>query len=186
MKNPRLARRYSRALFRVAEQHGVGDRVGDELGKFVELVAEHKTLRGFLATPRVPAAEKERVLSSILEGLVHRALQEFVLLLRRKGRLSLLADIHSEYMKILATARKRLVAKVTSAIPLEPVERDRLKAQLSARTGFTIDLEETVDPAVLGGAAVTVGGQILDDTVRHHLNSLRDELRRVAVHMSAE
>jgi F-type H+-transporting ATPase subunit delta len=186
MRNPRLARRYAHALFGVAERHGVGDRVGDELRRLVEVIGENKAFRGFLATPRVPPAEKERVLRTILDGLAHESLLEFILFTRRKGRLGLLSEIDSEYRKILEAARKRLVAQVTSAVPLEPVERARLKTQLSSRTGFSVELEETVDPRVIGGAAVTIGGQRLDDTILYHLNTLREELRGVSVHMSGE
>ena len=173
MKDPRLARRYARALYSVANERSVADRVDGELRRFVDLIRENRKLSDFLATPRVAANEKERVLRSILEGLVHKALEEFLILLRRKGRFALVDEIATEYRKILDEAQQLATARVTSAVPLQDDERQRLKAVLESKTGKSVTLEEIVDASVIAGASVIIGGQIIDDTVRHHLDELR-------------
>lgn len=186
MKDPRLARRYAQALFQVAEAHHVAEQVDEEYRRFVALLDENQRLRAFLATPRVAAAEKERVLRSVLGGLVHRVLEEFLLYLRRKGRFALVAESSVEYHEILQEVRRLTTAVVTSAVPLDDGERQKLVAALEARTGKTVTLEEKVDPRVIAGASVVVAGQIIDDTVRHHLDELRDELRHIPVHMATQ
>lgn len=186
MRDPRLARRYSRALFAVTEDHGVSDRVAAEFRRFIEILDDNANLVAFLGTPNVPAADKENVLRSVLDGLVDKTLEEFLILLRRKSRFALVHEAETEYRKLLDAARHVIEARVTTAIPLTPDERQRLESTLEKRTGFTIELEEKVNPAVIGGAAVVLGSQIIDDTIRHHLEVLREELGEVPVHMTAE
>jgi F-type H+-transporting ATPase subunit delta len=125
-------------------------------------------------------------LRSVLGGLVHRALEEFLLFLRRKGRFALVSEASAEYHEILQDARRLTTAVVTSALPLSDTERQRLIAKIEARTAKKVTLVEKLDPRVLAGASVVVAGQIIDDTVRHHLDVLREELRRIPVHMATE
>ncbi len=186
MNDPRLARRYAHALFTVAEEHAVADEIDRQLVRFVELLEENRRFRDFLASPRIAASEKERFLRSVLDGLVHKALEEFVILLRRKGRFGLIDEVRGEYKKILDERYKRTSATVTTAVPLTDPERTRLRSVLQTRTGQEVELNEVVDPRVIGGASVVVLGQITDDTVRHHLDELRDSLRSIPVPMTPQ
>lgn len=186
MKDPRLARRYARALFAVTEDHGVSDRVAAEFRQFLGILGSNPNLGAFLGTPNVPSADKERVLRSILDGLVHQSLEEFLILLRQKSRFVLVHEVGAEFRKLLDAARNVVQARVTTAVSLTTEERQQVQAALEKRTGHTIELEEDVDPAVIGGAVVVLGSQIIDDTVRHHLQALREELGGVSVHMTAE
>jgi F-type H+-transporting ATPase subunit delta len=186
MKDPRLARRYARALFAVTEEHGVSDRVAGEFRQFIAILDENPNLRAFLGTPNVTAAEKEKVLRSVLDGLVDRSLEEFLILLRDKNRFALVHETEAEYRKLLDAARHVIEARVTTAVPLTAEERKQVQAALEKRTGFTIELADEVDPSVIGGAVVVLGSQIIDDTIRHHLQVLRERLAEIPVHMTAE
>lgn len=186
MKDPRLARRYARALFAVTEEHGVSDRVASQYRQFLSILDENPSLVAFLGTPNVPSADKERVLRSVLEGLVEKPFEEFLVLLRDKSRFALVYEAEAEYRKLLDAARHVIEARVTTAIAMTDDERRKLKAALEKRTGYTVELEEDVDPHVIGGAAVVLGSQIIDDTIRHHLQVLRETLGEVPVHMTAE
>ena len=79
--------------------------------------------------------------------------------------------------------RKATTAVVTTAIPLNDGERKSLKGALAQRTGMSIELEEAVDPAIIGGVVVVCRGQIYDDSVRYHLQTLREDLSAVSVHI---
>jgi len=186
MKDPRLARRYARALFNVTEERGVSDRVAEQFEKFMEILGENPNLVAFLGTPNVSTSDKESVLHSVLDGLVEKTLEEFLILLHRKSRFALVDEAEAEYRKLLETARRKVEARVTTAVPLQDGERQRLVAALEKRTGLSVELTERVDRAVIGGVQVTLGSQVIDDTVRYHLQVLRDELGDVPVHMTAE
>jgi F-type H+-transporting ATPase subunit delta len=67
-------------------------------------------------------------------------------------------------------------ARVTTAVPLGPSERELIGVRLSARTGKRVRLEESVDPSILGGVLVQIGDQIIDDSVRGRLEQLRRTL----------
>jgi len=47
---------------------------------------------------------------------------------------------------------------------------------LQKMTGKNVVLTETVDPSVLGGLRLDMGGKRLDGTVQRHLERLREEI----------
>ena len=57
--------------------------------------------------------------------------------------------------------------------PLPPA---KLLAKLQKMTGKNVVLTETVDPSVLGGLRLDMGGKRLDGTVQRHLERLREEI----------
>jgi F-type H+-transporting ATPase subunit delta len=68
------------------------------------------------------------------------------------------------------------VATVRTAVPLTDDQKSRLAHALSTSTGSAVELENIVDPEVVGGAVTTIGDTVIDGTVRTRLNKLRDAL----------
>jgi len=66
--------------------------------------------------------------------------------------------------------------KAVSAVPLAEAQRAALAQALGSAVGRNVELEARVDPAVLGGVRVTVGGRTYDGTVRSRLAALRERL----------
>jgi F-type H+-transporting ATPase subunit delta len=66
-----------------------------------------------------------------------------------------------------------LLVRLTTARPLAAVSRQRIEAYLKATTGATtLELAETVDPAVIGGIRIETPDAVLDDTVKSKLAKL--------------
>lgn len=181
MPEPGLARRYAVALFEAAKRREILDQVETGLGATVELLEREPALREFLLSPQVLDEHKEeivtRVLGPLLEPLVHHAVH-FLLKKRRFDHLEL---IHRSLVEQLDAHRGIVKAVVTTAIELEPKLQERLRSQLEATTRKTVRLECRIDPAILGGAVVVLGDQLLDASVQSEMRRLRDELMAARV-----
>ena len=81
------------------------------------------------------------------------------------------------YGEIAAERRRRLVATVTSGSVLSQSQQDRLAGLLERAYGRAVQLNVTVDPAVIGGLRIQVGADVVDSTV---LSRLADARRRLA------
>jgi F-type H+-transporting ATPase subunit delta len=68
------------------------------------------------------------------------------------------------------------VAEVTTAVPLDDSSRAQLAARLTRYVGQQIEMETSVDPAIMGGVVVRVGDLLLDGSVRGRLEALRRRL----------
>ena len=68
------------------------------------------------------------------------------------------------------------VVTVTVARPLSAKQRASIESSLAARYGSDLKLHEIIDPAVLGGVRIQVGGDVIDGTVASRINDLRLQL----------
>jgi F-type H+-transporting ATPase subunit delta len=86
---------------------------------------------------------------------------------------------------VVGHAEHRLAAPVAAEHerPGRRIAAERLDAQverlahvLSRATGKQIEVKVVVDPAVMGGLVATVGDTVIDGTVRHRLEQLKETL----------
>ncbi len=159
-----------------AGEAGQLDDVEDELFRFGQLVAANPQLRSALSSPVAPADLKRQLLDTLLDGKVTGTSLRLITQasVHPRGR-SLDASL-TEYARLVAEWRQRLIAVVRVAVPLSDRERDRLAAALAAAFGRGIHLDVLVDPGVLGGISVRIGDEFIDGSVASRLATLRRHL----------
>jgi F-type H+-transporting ATPase subunit delta len=174
-----IAEVYARALFEVAKEHDVLDRVHDELGEFAEALSTERELQVFLFSPYFSSEEKrdgvQRIVSDADEHLVN-----FLELLAERHRMPALFRIKREFDSLWAEENKLLPVTVTSAIELDEGLVDEIGKRIEDQTGRKVELSSNVDPEVLGGLMVRVGNMVLDGTVRNRLERLRKQVAKAA------
>lgn len=67
-------------------------------------------------------------------------------------------------------------AEVTSALPLTSGEMDAVKQDILSKVGSQATVSFRVDPSILGGLVIRVGGKVLDASVAGQLESLRQSI----------
>lgn len=171
------ARRYARALLEVALEQGSAEALRQELGQAAQLLADHPDLSAALSHPALAADRKQAIARDVFGRLgAGEVLVRLVDLLITRGRLELLPDVEQAFTAAWNAQRGVLAAEAVTAEALTPAQEERLSAALSAASARGIELKTVVDPRVLGGVRVTMGGRIYDGTVRGRLQSLRRHL----------
>ncbi|GHA73896.1 F0F1 ATP synthase subunit delta [Streptomyces termitum] len=159
-----------------AQKAGSLDSVEDELFRFGRIVSSSTELRSALTDKTATATAKGELLRSLLGGKASRTTERLVvrLVTQPRGR-SLEAGLES-LSKLAAARRDRMVAVVTSAVPLTDAQKQRLGAVLAKLYGRAMHLNLDVDPAVLGGISVRVGDEVIDGTVSERLDEAKRRL----------
>ena len=75
-----------------------------------------------------------------------------------------------------AGATHKVSGEITTAIPLDDATLNRLATELSRVTGKNVQLFQKVDPSILGGAIIQVGEEIIDGSLRHKLDQIKERL----------
>ncbi|HZW37365.1 MAG TPA: ATP synthase F1 subunit delta [Candidatus Deferrimicrobiaceae bacterium] len=179
MTGSALARRYARAMLDIGREEGQVRRVLSEVERFAGLLDDAPDLREVLEASHINRRDKQ----AALEGTVSQAgylpvTMNFLRLLVDKRRMNILPQILSELRRMVEELEGIERVEVVSAAPLPETEREFLKSVLEKRTGKRIELEETLDPAVLGGMVVKVGSTVYDGSVRTQLFQIRENLQK--------
>jgi F-type H+-transporting ATPase subunit delta len=174
-----IAEVYSRALFEVAKEHDVLDRMHDELGQFADALADDRNLQVFLFSPYFSSEEKKEGVSRIVADADPR-LVNFLQLLAERHRMPVLFRIRRSFDEMWAEENRLLPVTVTSAVDLDEELVQEIGRRIGEQTGRRVELASSVDPDVLGGLKVQVGNLVLDATVRNRLEQLRKQVTKAA------
>ena len=175
MRSETIARNYAETLFDLGERSGNTARYVDLIDAVAAAVEQTPRVQAVLMSPKVPKAEKARILG----GALRETPREFVLFLQalvKRGRQQLLREIATQYLVLLDQKLDRVRAGVTLArMPDERVKKT-IQEALSRQLGKQVIPAFTVDPEILGGAIVRVGERVLDGSVRRRMTKLRRQL----------
>lgn len=153
-----------------AERNGSLEDVEDELFRFSRTVSAAPQLRAALASSTAAGPAKQQLLHRLLGGKANPATERLItrLVTQSRGR-SLEAGIEG-LSRLAAERRNRSVAVVTSAVPISEGQKERLGALLARVYGRPMHLNLDVDPDVLGGISVRIGGEVIDGTIAERLS----------------
>jgi len=178
MATGELIRGYAEALFNVLRAEEELDRVEDELFRFGKLVESNNELRQVLADKSIDRAQRTKVLEELLEDKVSPHTLGLLTFIVNQGRGRQLPQILEELSSLAAAARNSVVAEVRTAVPLDDSQREELARVLSEATGKQVQVKTIIDPSVIGGVVAKVGDTVIDGTIRHRVEQLREQVRR--------
>jgi F-type H+-transporting ATPase subunit delta len=167
---------YARAFLEIAKAEGHVGEVEDELFRFARSLASSDDLRLALTDLQLPAARKVAVIDDLLENKALVATEALVLLVVSAGRVTDLEAIVDRFVELAVAERDKEVAEVRSAVPLSADDVTRLEQALGQATKKNVEVKVVVDPEVLGGIVTRMGDLVIDGTVRHRLDQLREQL----------
>lgn len=176
MLNLQLARKYSRAIFEIAQEENKLVEYGRELADARNGIDSVPAAVAFLSNPQVDTKAKKELLQKLFEGELSANVYNFLMLLIDKRRIGLLDAIEDIYRELSNEARGILIADVTTAEPADEAQQAAIKAKLAQVTGKQVELRLHEDKSILGGVVVKIGDRRIDGSVVGRLETLKKEL----------
>ena len=171
-------RGYAAGLLELARAEGVVARVSDELYRIARALETSADLRLTLGDPRLPLERKHGIVADLLGGRVLPLTLNLVNFVVAAGHSRDLPAIADELAARAAAERDRVVAEVRTAFELDEETVQRLAEALSRATGKQVEVKTVIDPSLVGGVVARVGDTVIDGSLRHRLEGLRQALQR--------
>ncbi|MEO6120738.1 MAG: ATP synthase F1 subunit delta [Acidimicrobiales bacterium] len=167
---------YAAALFEVARAEGSLETVEEELFRVARTFEANDDLRSTLSDQAIGVDRRQGIVEDLLGGRASPVTTALVSFVVGSGRARDLPAIIDAMVARAAAERSQTVAEVRSAIALSADQRQRLEAALSKSTGTSVSVKVVVDPSVLGGLVARMGDTVIDGSVRHRLDQLKEVL----------
>ena len=88
-----------------------------------------------------------------------------------------ISTIRELFEELKAEAEKTLDVEVQTAFELTPAQLQTLAAALSKRLDRTVNPQQVVNPALIGGVVIRAGDVVVDGSVRGKLSQLAESLK---------
>lgn len=170
------AHEYAAALFSLTEEDGTTDAVLADLMVAEEALAENPDYPKLADTPALPRGEKIALVRAAFASLA-LPVRNLLSLLSEHHAVYLFPEIVKSYRALCDEARGIERVRVITAVPLSEKQSAALTEKLSAMTGKTIIIENTVDPTILGGVKLRYAGTQLDGSLRTRLDAIEKNLK---------
>lgn len=181
MVGTKVASKYARALFAVADESQLLDTVQQELHELRDLMEEMPELQAVLEHPRMDASRKKGLLERVLGAHLSALTLDFLSLVVDKKRAAVLLTVIQEFDNLLDQARGVQRAEVRSAVPLAEDQAQALTVRLESMTGKRVILDRVVEPDLIGGLVIHVAGRLIDGSIASHLEMVREHLQKARV-----
>ncbi len=176
-----LTSRYAAALIELSEESGKTAKVEADLAAFAAMVQNSADLALLVRSPSISPKSQAKAIMALAEKAGFDALSSnFLGVLVNNRRLGAVLSVISTFKELLAKRRGEITVQVETAQDLTPAQLKALQDALSKGMKREVSIRAKVEPSIMGGMIVTVGSQMIDDSVRRKLERLKTSMGRQA------
>lgn len=167
-----VSKRYALALFEAALDLDKIKIFKEELDFLERVFQEDRELIQILKHPRIKKDDKKDLIRKIFKENVSGEIINFLYILVDKRRETYILDIIKEYMQIFNEHENIVKVVAMTAVPMEEKSKDNLVVVLGKKLNKTIEIENKIDPSVIGGVLLKIENKIVDGTLKGQLESI--------------
>lgn len=167
---------YANALLAVARAEGNLETTRSELSAVSRAVEANEELRSTLSNKLIPASTRNQIVDDLLANRTSDTTRALVGMIVSTGRGAALGQIVDRFLSSAAAAGGKRLAVVRSAVALSDEQKAGLSSALESRTGHQVEIENVLDPDVIGGVVTTIGDTVIDGSVKSRLNKMKESL----------
>ena len=172
----RIANRYSKALFQLAQNQNKIDPVYQDMQFIANLISRSHELKSMLENPLIQSRIKGDVFSKIFKAKVDPLTYNFLSFICDKRRTNLLPSMIYRFEEYVHDYKEIITAKVVSAQSLDEEQIQKIKNNLVDKIGKTVLLKQAVNNELIGGFIIRIKDTIIDLSVKGQLEKLRERM----------
>lgn len=177
MLEGKLGRRYAKALFELAADRE--EVVATELDGYLAAYRD-SDLNKVLDNPAFQTEARKQIALEVAERLgLSESTRNLVAILVEKKRLGYLESIVAHYHRLLDDLKERVNATLIVPKALDNQKRAEIQELVSKLSGGKqAVLNEQIEPSIIGGIIIEVGGKVYDGSIRTQLQGLKQNIER--------
>jgi F-type H+-transporting ATPase subunit delta len=173
-----LAKRYAQALFDLALEMKLQDKVEKDMQLTGEVLQEHRELRKLLKNPVVDDFKKVKLLDAVFGKYIQELTKKFFALIIKKDREMYLEPVCEAYIDIYRKYNNILPLELTTAFKADKATKDTIIDKVAKATKMDIELHEIIDEELIGGFVINYEDYQFDASIKTQLKELQNEFSK--------
>jgi F-type H+-transporting ATPase subunit delta len=175
MNESKISVRYSKALFELAVEKKLLDKVYQDM-IFIAELCKIEEVKEILESPVIVPSKKKAIMAEIFEKNIEKITMLLIDLLIKNGRETHLPDIARVFRDETFKYRGITATDLITATPVNEETRKKVIDLVSRTFNTKVELTETIDEKIIGGFILKVNDNYLDASVRNKLRKIKKGL----------
>lgn len=178
MKNTKVSKRYATALLDFALEKNFLENAREDMETILKVYDSSKEFRMFLSSPVISSSRKIAVINEIFSSKIYHGTLSYVITLVKKRREMNIGTIAGEFLNLYKDYKNIKTATLKTAIAIDDETRSRIISMVKEKFRCEVELQEEVNPGLIGGFILKVGDYQFDTTIFTELNHLRKQFQQ--------
>lgn len=178
LRNIKVSGRYATALFQLAVEYNILEKVKEDMELVAEVVESSRDLLLAFRSPLIIVPKKVKLLEAIFQGRVSDLTLKFLTLITKKGRIVFLDSISDSFMEMYKIHHNIKTVYVETAIGIDVATKEKIREIMKKNTPYSIELFPIINPNLIGGFRLKYGDTLYDASLKHKLVMLKKEFER--------
>jgi len=173
MNESKISVRYAKALFLLGKENNMLETLKSDIVLVHNACNEMSDLWLMLESPIVKTSQKALLIKKIFEGKINDICLKFLDLVVKGKREVFLKNICRNFLSLCKKDLGIKSACISSAVKLSEAEKEQIFILLKKEFKAEIELEEKIDPDIIGGFVLRVEDKLLDVSISNQLKEIR-------------
>jgi len=178
MQDTRAAYRYAKSLFELASERKEIEKVNADMQLLGRVIQENRELRVLIQSPVVKFDKKINIFKLIFGNNISELTSTFIGLIMKKHREYNLAEIVRQFNNIYLENNDIEEVYLTTAVEMDKAFKDEISALVQKSTKHKVQLEETINPELIGGFILRYSNKQYNASVARELQLLKGEFSK--------
>jgi len=175
MNDSKISVRYSRAIFQLALEKKILDKVYQDM-IFISEICKFAETKDFLGSPIIVPSKKEAIFHKMLGGNVEEITLSLIGLIVKNGRESFIPAIARVFIHETKKFKGITESVLTTAVKVDDKVKKQITDLISEGFKTKVELKETIDPEIIGGFILQIDDNYIDASIRNKLRKIKKEL----------
>jgi F-type H+-transporting ATPase subunit delta len=175
MRDIKVASRYAKSLLGIALEQKTLEDAYKDMQMINSICIQNNDIVLMLTSPIVKRDKKGAILNEVFGEKISKLSKTFISIILVKKRESLLPDIANSFIEVYKKHKKITSTYVTSAVSLTEEQKSKIISLLKKHGNDNIELNEKVNPDIIGGMILRVGDKQIDESIKRKLTNLEME-----------
>ena len=178
MRLSRITSRYAKSLLMMSVEKNILEEVHSDMKLLQSVCKENKGFRSLLQSPIIKTDKKNEIINKILSNSVNQLTMAFITIVTNKKRESYLEGISESFVSQYRDYKNIENVSVTTAVEMDGDIKEEILTFIDGKTDKTVELTESVDPNIMGGAIIKIGDRQIDASVLKEINKLKHKFKQ--------